>query len=348
MKIALLTPTFLKHSGIDRVVQSEAEELSRKNEVAVFTFKADIEPKSYKVYEFGMPSNQTFERIYRLFFFIDVLKIRRMAEQLRDYDEIVCFFYPMTILGAIAKKRFGKKYVYYNFGVAYPRLFSKLHERVYMMLLNLFTNFTVKNADSALSISKFLRDELKRETGLESVVMYIKVDEKRFNKKANKKKIAQIIRKYRLKRPILLYVGRLVPHKRIDLLIKTFVMIKKNVPEASLLIVGKNTDKGYSEKLRRIGRETVFTGFVPDEELPHYYRACDLYTTASLWEGFDIPVVEAQMCDKRVVAFDVGSHPEVVKNGILVKKGDVKAFAEAVIKILTKTKKMRKRRKAKK
>ena len=348
MKIALLTPTFLKHSGIDRVVQSEAEKLCKKNEVAVFTFKADIKPRSYKVYEFGMPSNQTFERIYRLFFFIDVFKIRRVAKQLRDYDEIVCVFYPMTILGAIAKKRFGKKYVYYNFGVAYPGLFSKLHERVYMMLLNLFTNFTAKNADSAISISKFLRDELKRETGLESEVRYIKVDEKRFNKRANKKKIAQIIRKYHLKRPILLYVGRLSPHKGIHLLINALKIVKEKIPQATLLIVGKHTFHRYSEELRRVGDGTVFTGFVPDEELPHYYRACDLYTTASLWEGFDIPAVEAQMCGKRVVAFDIGSHPEVVKKGILVKEGDVEAFAEAVIKILTKTKKIRKRRKAKK
>ena len=348
MRIALLNPSFLKHSGIDRVVQSEAEELARKNEVTVFTFKADIKPGGYKVYELGMPSDRTLELIYRLFFFMDVFKIAKIVRLLQDYDKIVCFFYPMTILGAIAKKRFGKEYVYYNSGVAHPRLFRKLHEQIYMRMLNVFTNLTVKNADSTISISKFLRDELKRETGLESEVRYIKVDKKRFNKKLNKKKIASIIRKHDLKKPTLLYVGRIVSHKRIHLLIKAFRIVKEKIPETTMLIVGKSTDKAYSEKLRSMNGEAIFTGFVPDEELPHYYGACDLYTTATLWEGFDIPAVEAQMCGKRVVAFNVGSHPEVVKNGILVKEGDVKAFAEAIIKSLPKTGKNSKRRKTRK
>ena len=126
-----------------------------------------------------------------------------------------------------------------------------------------FTNLTVKNADSAISISKFLRDELKTETGLESEVRYIKVDKKRFNEKLNKQKIALVIRKHHLKRPVLLYVGRIVPHKRIDLLIKAFRMVKEKIPETTMLIVGKSTNNAYSEKLKSISREPVFTGFVP-------------------------------------------------------------------------------------
>ena len=347
MKIALLTPTFFKYSGIDRVAQSEAEELSRKNEVAVFTFQADIKPKNYKVYEFGMPSNQTFQRIYRLFFLIDFFKIASITRQLKQYDEILSFFYPMTIPGTIAKKFYGKRYVYHNHGVAYPGLFSSITERTYMRMLNFFTNLSVKNADSAISVSKFLRDELKTETGLESEVRYNKVN-KKFNKKLNKKKIASIIRKHHLKRPVLLYVGRIVQHKRIDLLIKAFRMVKEKIPETTMLIVGKSTDKAYLEKLNSISREPVFTGFVPDDELPHYYGACDLYTTASLWEGFNLPAAEAQACGKKVVAFDVGSHPEIVRNGMLVKGGDVKAFAQAIIKTLGKTRHARKSKKRRK
>ena len=86
--------------------------------------------------------------------------------------------------------------------------------------------------------------------------------------------------------------------------------------------------------MRKISSNAIFTGFVPDEELPYYYGACDLYVTASLWEGFDMPAVEAQLCGKKVVAFDIGSHPEVVKKGKLVREGDVKGFAEAVVKVL--------------
>lgn len=78
----------------------------------------------------------------------------------------------------------------------------------------------------------------------------------------------------------------------------------------------------------------IFAGFVPDEELPNYYAACDVYATCSLVEGFNMPLVEAQACGKPVVAFDIGPHKEVVKNGILVPEGHLNEFGEALINIL--------------
>jgi len=64
-----------------------------------------------------------------------------------------------------------------------------------------------------------------------------------------------------------------------------------------------------------------------------YYAACNVYATASLWEGFDLPLEEAKMCGRRVVAFDIGAHRERIKNindGILVPAGDVALLAKAV------------------
>jgi 1,2-diacylglycerol 3-alpha-glucosyltransferase len=102
-----------------------------------------------------------------------------------------------------------------------------------------------------------------------------------------------------------------------------------------LLIVGKPTFHGYYSQLKKsANKNVIFKESVDDKELPYYYAACDLYITASLWEGFDLPAAEAQACGKRVVAFDIGSHPEVVKNGILVDKKDKLAFAKAIIKEL--------------
>lgn len=338
MKVALLTPTFFRFSGPDRVVENEAEEhVSKGDEVTVITFKGDIKPNGYKVVQLGMPSNPTLERLYRLFFFIDIFKVIRAAKIVQEFDEVISFLYPMTIIGTIASKYYKRRYVYYNMGVAYPRLFGSLFERAYMRLFNALTNFTVKNADDAISISNFLRQQLKNETWLDSKVKYVKVDSNSYNKNLSGGKIAAVVKKHGLKKPVLLYVGRLSPHKGIHLLLEAFRIIKKRIPAATLVVVGKPTFDSYSKKLKEISKEigsVIFTGFVPDEELPYYFGACDLYTTASLWEGFDIPAVSAQMCGKKVVAFDVGSHPEFVKDGILVKEGDVKAFAEAVLKLL--------------
>ena len=102
------------------------------------------------------------------------------------------------------------------------------------------------------------------------------------------------------------------------------------------MIVGASYYNSYFKKLKSIIEESdiIFTNRVEDRELPLYYAACDVYATCSLWEGFNLPLVEAQACGKPVVAFDIGPHREVVKNGILVKKGDVKEFSEKLVEIL--------------
>ena len=105
------------------------------------------------------------------------------------------------------------------------------------------------------------------------------------------------------------------------------------------MIVGKKTFSGYAKKLENLKKQInskniIFTGFVSDEELPHYYAACNIYTTATLWEGFDLPVVEAQALKKPVIAFDIGPHKEVIKNGKLVKVNDIKGFSDSIINTL--------------
>jgi len=334
-KIALLTPTFSQFSGIDRVVELNAEEFAKKNDVTIFTLKAGMKPKNarIKVIELGMPKNPFLERLYRLFFFLDCVKIRKYGKKLKDYDLIISHQYPMNLIAAYAKKHYGVKYIYHNHGVAYPRLFSNLPEKAYMHLFRFLTNLSVKKADSAISISKYLQKKLKEETGMNSKVVYDPIDKKRFHKGINGKKIRK---KYNLgKSPVCLYVGRISPHKGVHLLIKAFNLVLKEIPHAKLLIVGKPTFNQYSKKLKKISSKSViFAGFVPDAQLPYYYAACDVYTTASLWEGFNMTVAEAQSCGKPVVAFNLCSHPEVVKKGILVKPKNIEEFANAIIKLI--------------
>ena len=333
MKIAILTPTFNYHSGIDRVVEQQAEDYAKKgNEVAVIALEAKIKPKGYKVIELGMPKNSFLQRLYRLFFFLDSKKVN-YYKNLKNYDVIISHFYPMNWLAYKAKKRYNIRYIYWDHGINTTGLLDNIFQKSYMKLFLLLSNITLKNINEAYSVSRYLSRTLEKESRIKSKVIYNKIDKKRFNKNVKGDKI---IKKYNLRnKKILLYVGRIAPHKGIHLLLKIFGSIKKSIPDAVLLIVGKPTFNDYFKKLKKLAdKDVIFTGFVEDEDLPYYYATCDVYATASQWEGFNLPAAEAQACGKKVVAFDIGSHKEIVKNGILVKNRILEEFADAVIKIL--------------
>ena len=333
MKIAILTPTFNYYSGIDRVVQQQAEEYAKKgNKVTVIALEGNIKPKNYGVVELGMPKSPFLQRLYRLFFFLDAKKMS-YYKNLKNYDIVISHFYPMNWLAYKARKEYKLKYIYWDHGINTTGLLDNMPQKLYMKLFLLLNNITLKNIDEAYSVSKYLSGVLCKESGIKSKVAYNKIDNKRFNKKVNGNKI---ISKYNLKnKKILLYVGRIAPHKGIHLLLKIFNIVKNKIPNAKMLIVGKPTFKGYFARLKKLAdKDVIFTGFVPDEELPYYYAACDAYVTASQWEGFNLPAAEAQACGKKVVAFDIGSHPEIVKNGVLVEKEDLMGFSDTVIRIL--------------
>lgn len=335
MRIAILTPTFSHFSGIDRVVESQATEYAKKGDkVTVFALEAEIKPKGFNLEVLGMPKSLFLQRLYRLFFSLDFIKFSKAVNKLKNFDIVVSHFYPMNLIASAAKRRFGVKYIYYNHGIGYSELFSNPLERLYMKLFAYFNKLSLNNVDSAVSISRFLRDELKRDTGIESKVVYNKIDKKRFRKGINGNKIRKKLDIEEDER-LLLFIGRLSPHKNVHTLLKIFDLVNEKFPNVKLLVIGKQTFPSYFKKLKQIANnKVIFREFIDDKELPYYYAACDLYVTASLWEGFNLPAAEAQACGKKVVAFDVCSHPEVVRNGILVKKDDIRGFANAVIGLL--------------
>ena len=334
MKIAILTPTFSYFSGIDRVVEQQALEYSRKgDEIKVIALEAEIKPKGYELEVIGMPRSLFLQRIYRLFFFLDFMKIKRTAEKLKDYDVIISHFYPMNWIASYARKKYKIRYIYHNHGIGYSRLFANFSERIYMKIFSFLNKISLRNVDSAVSISKFMQSELKKETGLDSKVVYDKIDGK-FKKGLDGSRIRKRLG-ISQKEKLLLFVGRISPHKNVHELIRIFDSLNRKFSDTKLLIIGKPTFPPYFAKLKKMANEKVtFIESVGDNELPYYYSACDLYMTASLWEGFNLPMAEAQACGKKAVAFDVCSHPEVIKDGILVKEGDLDGFEKAIIKLL--------------
>ena len=84
MKVAILTPTFSHFSGIDRVVEAQAEEFVKKgHEVTVFALESTIPSNGYKVVTLGMPKIPFWQRLYRLFLSLDFMKISNAVKMLK-------------------------------------------------------------------------------------------------------------------------------------------------------------------------------------------------------------------------------------------------------------------------
>jgi len=332
MRVAILTPTFSRFSGIDIAARDQAVELSERGaDVTLVALAADMEPPAnVNVEVVGMPGHLLWQRMYRLLIFLDIIKMLNCTRRLKDCDLVVSHQYPMNWLAYLTKRRYGVRYLYYNHGITPPSVFPSLWQRCYMRVFNALSNWTSGRADAAISISEYARQQLREATGIESELRYRTADEAKFHKGVEGRQIR--VEHGLGDAPVILYVGRLSPHKGVHLLLQAFQLVRDRMPSARLVIVGKRTFSKYAKQLDRMSDSAVvFAGYVPDEALPSYYAACDVYATATLWEGFDLPVAEAQACGKPVVAFDIGPHREVVdERGILVRNGDVPAFAVAI------------------
>src|SRR6185369_14453405 len=146
--------------------------------------------------------------------------------------------------------------------------------------------------------------------------------------------------KYGLPQKYILYVGTIQPRKNIDTLIEAYYRLSQgrmNMPK--LVIVGR---KGwlYDKLFARISElglvdEVIFTGFVPDEELPYIYDGARLFAYLSFFEGFGLPPLEAMACGIPVVTSDATSLPEVVGDaGVAVPPADVDKIVAALARIL--------------
>ncbi len=162
------------------------------------------------------------------------------------------------------------------------------------------------------------------------------VDVERFNPKVSGERVRK---KYGLgDAPTVLYLGRIAPHKSVPLLLDAMEKVVKCIPNAKLLIAGKD-EKGLLREMMDKGKRDylIYAGFAPETWLPNFYAACDVYCSASLWEGFGMPFIEAMACGKPVVGFKTHSIPEIVKNGetgSLVEEKDTAEMADALIELL--------------
>jgi glycosyltransferase involved in cell wall biosynthesis len=139
-------------------------------------------------------------------------------------------------------------------------------------------------------------------------------------------------------RPLLLFAGRMVPYKGIDVLLEALSGI-----DASAILVGEGPSKdGWMSRARALGLDdrVTFAGAVPHAELRAMYHACDVFVLPSVTraEAFGYVQLEAMACGKPVVSTRVPSGVSWVnrheETGLTVPPGDAPALRQALHRLL--------------
>jgi glycosyltransferase involved in cell wall biosynthesis len=152
--------------------------------------------------------------------------------------------------------------------------------------------------------------------------------------------ITAIRDRYHLLQPYVLYVGTNKPPKNLVRLIEAFARVAAHV-EHDCVIAGAWDErypeaKQYAAELQ-IDQRVHFLGPVADADLPGLYNGADWFITASLYEGFGLPALEAMACGTPVLCSNTSSLPEVVGGaGVLFDPTDAETIAHTIEQALSK------------
>jgi len=146
--------------------------------------------------------------------------------------------------------------------------------------------------------------------------------------------------KYELPQKYIIFVGTLEPRKNLVRLINAYSLLTPDIQkEYPLVIVGK---KGwyYDEIFHAVEKRNVnsfvhFTGYVPDEDLTHLLNGATVFVMPSLYEGFGLPILEAQACGIPVISSNTPALAEVMhEDSIMFDPKDEFEIAEALKTVL--------------
>lgn len=221
--------------------------------------------------------------------------------------------------------------------------YPEAHPTAQRLYLRISTRWNAWRATHVLADSQATKADIVRHCrvpGSKITVVYLGVSA-RFGPVDDQERRASVVRRYGLASPYLLSVGTIQPRKNLVRLIEAWAQVcdQPSAREITLVIAGK---RGWlTEAIERraaelgIAGRVRFTGYVDDHDLPTLIRGALAYLMPSLYEGFGLPVLEAQASGTPVLTSRVSSLPEVAGDAaILVDPHDVDDIAHGITRLI--------------
>lgn len=222
-----------------------------------------------------------------------------------------------------------------------PLVYPKTHNFITWVHHRIGLPIILNNVDQIIAISENTKKDILRFFNVSAdKIKVIYIDHFDYYRPVkNKMQLEKIREKYGLNSRFILFVGTLEPRKNICRVIKAFVNVRKKFPDLKLVITGKKGWK-YNSILQlinqlKISDDVIFTGYIPETDLPALNSLAELLVYPSLYEGFGLSVLGAMKCGCPIVSSNNSSIPEVAGNaGILINPNSTMAITNAIIQVL--------------
>jgi len=334
--ICIMVSNFDESEGAGNVAIRQIEALQDAGyqcSVATFETNASIQPDNEIILSSDTSQSITSQNIDRLLYAFSPAHILKASLELRQYDLLVVH-QPVLCPIALATKQFhNSETVYYNHHITWPSEKSGTIGKIFGYTGYLPLLYASSRLDHVVSVSSHSMGDYEKLFSKTGPVIYNSIDEGVYNTDVDG---SEIRRKYGLDdSALILFVGRIAESKQVHQLICAYKDVLREVPEAKLIIVGRSENDDYLDRLKKLATSTngevIFTGVVPEDDLPKFYAAADVYASCSIKEGFNLTIAEAEACGTPTVAYDIGAHSEVMENGMLVQPNRKDEFAGAII-----------------
>jgi len=272
--------------------------------------------------------------------FTNLIKLFKTIEENKSNKKII-------IHAHIAKQiSFWENSIYALFGnlLGIPFIFHIHSSLLHIEYLNSkpivkkFRRYILNKSSKIIALSEYWRNkllEIKDVPEEKFITVYNFVDTDKFNRYEKEK----CRRKLKLpkNKKIIFGIGQMTERKGFQYLIEAIPKVIKVREDILFVIGGKGPTK---EKLEKKTQEyemeeyVKFIGFVPDELLPIWLNACDIFVLPSLRETFPIVMLEALASGKPVVGTKIAAMPEVISSdeyGLLVEPANPEDLAEKIL-----------------
>jgi GT2 family glycosyltransferase/glycosyltransferase involved in cell wall biosynthesis len=307
-RLAFVNERMLRGFGVDLQIHSLASELvARGHDVTVYASNVDdsYQPRPYKLDRIPTQATSLFP-LYES-------RSKVWAGYIDAGEHDVVFVHSFPFFRLIPRLR--TPTVVIDAGVSPTEGMSPYARANFAYLRYTQQRRYFPKADGLVTISQFVRSRLPKNLQDNASVVYCGVDHYGVASAATREAKRRELGIEDHQRA-LLYVGRLnpegQPYKGTRNIMDFASKWREEAPNLRVIMAGHG-DQTDADAIRAAGAIPLLA--TPHEEMAALYSAADVYLTASRWEGFDLPIMEAASQGVPTVALDIGAHPEIVRNG---------------------------------